>query len=97
MSRAALSRAELDAALESLPHWTGDPHGIRREVRFASYEAGVAFAVRVALYAQRVDHHPDLLIGWCRVEVRYVTHDAGGVTARDVDAARAVDAMVVAG
>jgi 4a-hydroxytetrahydrobiopterin dehydratase len=94
MPRTALSAEALTAALHDLPAWTGDASGIRREMRFDSYEAGVAFAVRVALHAQRVDHHPDLLISWQRVEVRYVTHDAGGVTARDVDAAKDVDAML---
>jgi len=93
MARTALAPDALAAALADLPGWAGDSDGIRREFRFGSYEAGVAFAVRVALHAQRVDHHPDLLIGWCRVEVRYVTHDAGGVTARDLEGARAVDAM----
>jgi len=94
MARTALSPDALTAALTQLPGWTGDAAGIRRELRFDSYEAGVAFAVRVALHAQRVDHHPDLLIGWQRVEVSYVTHDAGGVTARDIDAAKAVEAML---
>lgn len=93
MDRSVLSPDALAAALATLPHWEGDTHGIGRTFSFNSYEEGVAFAVRVALHAQRVDHHPELRIGWCRVEVRYVTHDAGGVTARDLENARAVDAM----
>lgn len=93
MSRTVLSEEALQEALSTLPHWTGDTHGLRRVLRFESYEAGVAFAMHVALLAQRMDHHPDLLIAWQRVEVSYVTHDAGGVTRRDIEAARSVDAI----
>ncbi len=93
MARTPLTDDELRTSLESLPGWGGDRNGLRREWRFASYEAGVAFAVQVALVAQRMDHHPELTIGWQRVAVSYVTHDAGGVTARDVAAARAVEAF----
>ncbi len=93
MARTALSDDQLREALATLPRWRGDGRAITRELRFATYEAGVAFAMQVALVAQRMDHHPDLTIGWQRVAVTYTTHDAGGVTARDVEAARAVDAF----
>jgi 4a-hydroxytetrahydrobiopterin dehydratase len=93
MARSPLSDDQLRAALASLPRWRIDGAALSRELRFATYEAGVAFAMQVALVAQRMDHHPDLTIGWLRVVVTYTTHDAGGVTARDVAAARAVDAF----
>ncbi len=50
MARTALAPDALAAALADLPGWAGDSNGIRREFRFGSYEAGVAFAVRVALH-----------------------------------------------
>ncbi|MBB6099275.1 4a-hydroxytetrahydrobiopterin dehydratase [Deinobacterium chartae] len=90
-----LPAEQIEAALKDLPGWTGDETGISREFTFPSYEAGVAFAVQVALMAQRVNHHPDSLeIGWKRVRVRYVTHSAGGVTDKDLEAARGVEALV---
>ena len=55
--------------------------------------AGVAFAIQIALLAQRMDHHPELCIGWRRVTVTYTTHDADGVTSRDIAAVNAVDAI----
>ncbi len=94
--RALLSADALTDALTSLPGWRGDPKGIEAHYRFPRYGAGVAFAVEVALLAERIDHHPDLHLGWCAVSVRFVTHDAGGVTARDVEAARLVAALGVA-
>lgn len=78
------------------PGWSGDARGITRDFTFASYAAGVAFAVRVALLAEKVDHHPDALtISWKTVRVTFVTHSAGGVTGKDVDAARAVNDFYV--
>lgn len=88
-----LTEDEVRAALAHLPGWSGDLTSIRAEYRFTSYEAGVAFAMQVALVAQRLDHHPDLLIGWQRVLVTFTSHDAGGVTKRDLRAAEAVAAF----
>ncbi|MFO0628478.1 MAG: 4a-hydroxytetrahydrobiopterin dehydratase [Polyangiales bacterium] len=80
-------------ALETLPRWSGDGRAIAATFGFDTYEAGVAFAIQIALLAQRMDHHPELIIGWRRVTVTYTTHDAGGVTARDLAAVNAVDAI----
>lgn len=91
--RTLLSAEEITAALTSLRGWHVESACLVRTWRFATYEATVAFAVQVALYAQRVDHHPDLVVGYGRCEVRWTTHDAGGITARDVESARAVTAM----
>jgi len=91
--RAPLSPEALAEALATLPGWRGDTTGIEAHYRFPRYGAGLAFAVEVALLAERLDHHPDLHLGWCTLTVRFVTHDAGGVTARDVETARKVAAL----
>lgn len=88
-----LSEDVIQTALADLPRWSGDSAAIATSLVFDTYEAGVAFAVQVALLAQRMDHHPDILIGWRRVTITYTTHDAGGVTGRDLAAARAVEAI----
>ncbi len=86
----ALTAQDIQAQLPD--GWQGNEQGITRSFAFDSYEAGVAFAMRVALLAQKADHHPDALtIGWKRVTVTYVTHSAGGVTELDVQAAQAVN------
>ena len=78
----------------SLPHWTRSAAGITREFSFSSYAAGVAFALHIALLAEKQDHHPDALtIGWQKVIVTYITHSAGGVTQLDLDAAHQVDLL----
>ncbi len=90
MGRKRLDETELHGALEALEGWSLAGDAITATFAFDSYEAGVAFAMRVALYAQRVDHHPDLLIKFATVAVTWSTHDAGGVTRRDLEGAEYV-------
>jgi 4a-hydroxytetrahydrobiopterin dehydratase len=94
MTRQILSPEALATALETLPGWTHDRNTIAREFLFNSYEAGAGFAMQVCLVAQRIDHHPDVTIGWKRVLVTFTTHDSGGITAIDVRAAVLVSALL---
>ncbi|GAA5514971.1 putative pterin-4-alpha-carbinolamine dehydratase [Deinococcus carri] len=73
--------------------WWGDDGKLFREFHFDSYPACVDFAVRVAALAEARGHHPDLHIYFRKVRVNYFTHDAGGVTALDLENARAVSAL----
>jgi len=94
--RDALDDAALAAALGELPGWTvgdGEPREIVKEFTFGSYPDTVAFVVALAFSAEKADHHPDLGVHWGRVVVHWSSHDAGGVTSRDLDAARATDAL----
>jgi len=71
--------------------WQGGPEAIWREWTFEQYLDGVHFAERVAQQAEAVKHHPELLIGYRKVRVTYTTHDAGGVTALDLEEAASLD------
>lgn len=84
-----------DTAREQLPDWTLDDDGIHRAFEVADYGAAMALTVRIALEAQRRNHHPDITVGWGRVEVSLVTHDADStVTDKDVDLAGWIDQAV---
>ena len=85
-----------EAALASLPDWAlrDDGLAIVREVRFTSFGEAFAFMTRVALWAEKADHHPEWSNVYNRVHIALTTHDAGGLTMRDVAMARAIDAMV---
>jgi 4a-hydroxytetrahydrobiopterin dehydratase len=67
---------------------------IRREVALADFSAAWGFMSRVALLAEKADHHPDWRNAWNRVEITLSTHDAGGLTSRDVALAKAIDAVL---
>jgi 4a-hydroxytetrahydrobiopterin dehydratase len=84
--------AEIALALEALPGWNRDGNAIVRAYKFADFTHAFAFMTRVALLAEKADHHPEWSNVYNKVEVRLTTHDAGGLTQRDVDLATAIDA-----
>ena len=88
-----LTPEEIGGALEALPRWRydGARGAIVARFAFADFAAAWAFMSRVALLAERRDHHPDWSNRWNRVEIAMTTHDAGGVTRRDIDFARAIN------
>jgi len=90
-----LTDAERDAALARLPLWSlrGDGLAIVRELRFADFGEAFGFMTRVAIAAEKADHHPEWFNVYNRVEITLTTHDAGGLSARDVALAKAIDAM----
>jgi 4a-hydroxytetrahydrobiopterin dehydratase len=89
-----LEDTEIQTRLAELSDWTIENGQLARKFGFSSYGAGVAFAVQVALTAEKMDHHPDSLeIIWKAVRVAYVTHSAGGLTALDFEAAARVSKL----
>ena len=79
------------AALSGLPAWVavqGERDAICRTFKFADFNAAFGFMTRVALMADKLDHHPEWSNVYNRVEVTLTTHDAGGVTALDLQMAR---------
>jgi 4a-hydroxytetrahydrobiopterin dehydratase len=75
------------------PGWTLADNALRRSFRFADFSAAFAFMTRVALLAEKANHHPDWSNSWNRVEISLTSHDAGGVTERDHALATAINAL----
>jgi 4a-hydroxytetrahydrobiopterin dehydratase len=90
---APMSDEERVAALAALPGWTYDPdaRAIRRTLRFADFGEAFAFMTRVALEAEKADHHPEWSNVWNRVEIALTTHEAQGLTGRDTKLAARID------
>jgi 4a-hydroxytetrahydrobiopterin dehydratase len=86
-----LTDAEIDAALSALPGWTRVGEGLERSFRFADFTRAFAWMTRVALLAEKADHHPEWSNVYNKVEVRLTTHDAGGITAKDIALATAME------
>ena len=82
--------------LEPPTDWTlsDDGTALLRTYRFKDFAEAFAFLTRVAAHAEAVDHHPEFTSIWNRVDFRLTTHDAGGVTMRDVELARAIDGLL---
>jgi 4a-hydroxytetrahydrobiopterin dehydratase len=90
-----LSAAELDAALAALPEWSLREGKLAREYRFRDFVEAWGFMSAAALLVQQMDHHPEWSNVYGTVKVELVTHDAQGVTARDVELARRFEALAV--
>jgi 4a-hydroxytetrahydrobiopterin dehydratase len=90
-----LAPAALAQAVQALPGWTlaTDREAITRSFRFASFSEAFGFMARAALVAERLDHHPEWFNVYSRVDVTLTTHDAGGLTTRDIELARAMDTI----
>ncbi len=90
-----LTDAEREAALADLAGWEHDPDrdALVKTFRFKDFSAAFGWMTRAALLAEKADHHPDWRNVWNRVEVALTTHDAGGLTQRDVDLARRLDGI----
>ena len=89
-----LDTATIDRALAELDGWRREGDAILRDLRFPSFMDAIRFIDRVAVVAEEADHHPELTNVYWNVGIRLTTHDAGGVTMRDLDLARAIDAVV---
>ena len=73
--------------------WEERDGALHRSLRFADFSEAFGFLTRVALHAEKVDHHPEFTCVWNRVDFRLTSHDAGGVTERDRALARVIDAL----
>ena len=89
-----LSGAERQRALQQLPGWSEveGRDAIAKSFRFADFNRAFGFMARVALMAEKLDHHPEWFNVYNRVDITLTTHDAGGVTERDIALAKFADA-----
>ncbi len=88
------TKIPVSEALAGLNGWTAAKgrEAIVKSFKFADFNAAFAFMTEVALSASRLDHHPEWSNVYNKVEVALTTHDSGGVTARDVELAKIMDA-----
>lgn len=89
-----LTEAEIAAGLDELDGWQRDGQRLVKQFSFDNYLAGLAFASAVGVLCEGANHHPDMTIGWRRVELSFTTHDAGNqLSAKDFAAAAGIDAL----
>jgi pterin-4a-carbinolamine dehydratase/cephalosporin hydroxylase len=92
-----LAASEIDAALAQLPGWRRVGDGLCARYRFATFAAAVAFTQRLAAAAEELGHHPQWTVRYRVVDVVTTTHDAGGLTALDVELAARAGSLAATG
>ena len=92
-----LTKAEIDISIKQLDGWTvltdGDQHALEKTYVFSGFNAAFGFMSRVALAAERANHHPEWQNIYNKVSIRWTTHASGGVTSLDLKLAQQCDAL----
>jgi 4a-hydroxytetrahydrobiopterin dehydratase len=89
--RTKLSDLEIRRALASLPGWSRKGEALNKTYSFARFADGIRFVQQVAEVADRMNHHPDIDIRYTNIAFSLSTHDAGGITQRDLELAAAIE------
>ena len=89
-----LSPSDIQTALCVLDGWSKQNNAIHKTINFDSYMDGINFVNQLAEVAETHNHHPDLMVGWCRVDVTFTSHDQGGVTNQCISMAKAVESIL---
>tara|TARA_Y100001934_G_C12348447_1_gene774111 strand:+ start:853 stop:1149 length:297 start_codon:yes stop_codon:yes gene_type:complete len=79
-----LSIDQINKSLKKINQWKFNDNMISRSFKFPSYMSGINFVDSLALISEKENHHPDILVGWCEVNVAFTSHDLGGVTEKCV-------------
>lgn len=91
----ALTNQQITENLKSLTNWVYENNSISKEFLFKDFIDAMSFVNSVALEAEKIDHHPNILIyGWNRVKINISTHSAGGVTEKDFQLARIIEERI---
>ena len=93
MARTKLSDAEIQAALADLPGWSVKDGKLHKVYKFDSFGAAIGWMVSVAVYADKIDHHPEWRNVYSRVWVDLWTHDLEAISGRDVDLANRMNEL----
>lgn len=90
-----LDESDIVSEIENLSEWNYIEKTITKNYSFDSYLSGIDFVNKLALIAEENNHHPDLLIGWCKVSVTFTSHDQGGVTDDCIKMAKLSEALLI--
>ncbi len=90
----ALTHEQVADRLGTLPGWSHENDALTRGFTFGSFKEAVSFLVRVAFEAEALDHHPELINVYNKVDIRLTTHDAGNkVSEKDIELAGRIDSL----
>ena len=89
-----LSNTDIQYAISDLNGWEFKNNAIHKIFTFESYLNSIAFINRLAEIAEENNHHPDMVVGWCKIDVAFTSHDQGGVTTACIDMAKKAESVL---
>jgi 4a-hydroxytetrahydrobiopterin dehydratase len=93
MSVSKLTEAEISSAMTQLTGWAVVNGKLQKKWKFTDFIAAMGFITKVAMVAEKMDHHPEIFNVYNQVTIDLTTHDAGGISAKDVELAKKIDAL----
>ena len=94
MMNKIVSKDDVRASLENLDGWEFSDNKLKKELHFGSYMDGIEFVNTLARKAEEREHHPDLVVGYCKVHVEFTSHDLGGVSEECISMASYIESLV---
>ena len=89
-----LNKKQIEKNLQGLNNWFISEKVIKKKLKFNSYMDSIKFINEVATKAEELNHHPDMIVGWCEIEISFMSHDKGGVTFDCIDMAKFVESVL---
>ena len=89
-----LSNSVIQYAISDLNGWEFKNNAIHKIFTFESYLKSIAFINRLAEIAEEANHHPDMVVGWCKIDVAFTSHDQGGVTTACINMAKKTESVL---
>jgi len=89
-----LTDIEIQGEIQDLNGWEFKENAIRKTFSFESYMDSIEFINRLAVRAEEANHHPDMVVGWCKIDLAFTSHDQGGVTVACVEMAKKAESVL---
>ena len=89
-----LNKEQIEENLQGLNNWFIAEKVIKKKLKFNSYMDSIKFINEVADKAEELNHHPEMMVGWCEIEISFMSHDKGGVTFDCIDMAKFVESVL---
>lgn len=89
-----LNERETLKELSEIEGWIFNNNTIKKIYRFKTYMDSISFINRLAVQAEKINHHPDMIVGWCEIEILFTSHEQGGVTSNCIKMAKKADSLI---
>ena len=89
-----LNKEQIEKNLQGSNNWFISEKVIKKKLKFNSYMDSIKFINEVAVKAEELNHHPDMIVGWCEIEISFMSHDKGGITFDCIDMAKFVESIL---